>query len=99
MAHQTVADALIDYLGSRGVRHIFGVLAHTLFPIGDAIARRPEIKFVNAQHEGGAGNMDCTTITGLPGMYLRKVLTTARVRRSAEPAGGPPRTTLIVLSW
>jgi acetolactate synthase-1/2/3 large subunit len=57
MAHQTVADALIDYLGSRGVRHIFGVLAHTLFPIGDAIARRPEIKFVNAQHEGGAGNM------------------------------------------
>lgn len=57
MSQQTVADALIDYLVSRNVTQIFGVLAHTLFPIGDAIAKRPQIKFVNAQHEGGAGNM------------------------------------------
>src|SRR5258705_8483768 len=31
-------------------------------------------------------------------MCLRRMLTTARVRRSAEPAAGPPSTTLIVLS-
>jgi acetolactate synthase-1/2/3 large subunit len=57
MAQTDVADALVEYLSSRGVRNIFGVLAHTSFAIGDAIARRPSMKFVNAQHEGGAGNM------------------------------------------
>lgn len=57
MSQPTVADALIDYLISRNVTHVFGVLAHTLFPIGDAMAKRPQIRFVNAQHEGGAGNM------------------------------------------
>lgn len=57
MAQTNVADALVEYLSSRGVRNIFGVLAHTSFAIGDAIARRPHMKFINAQHEGGAGNM------------------------------------------
>ncbi|HWP23490.1 MAG TPA: thiamine pyrophosphate-binding protein, partial [Candidatus Binatia bacterium] len=57
MAQTDVADALVEYLSSRGVRNIFGVLAHTSFAIGDAIARRPHMKFVNAQHEGSAGNM------------------------------------------
>jgi acetolactate synthase-1/2/3 large subunit len=57
MAETNVADALVEYLSSRGVQKIFGVLAHTSFAIGDAIARRPHMSFVNAQHEGGAGNM------------------------------------------
>jgi acetolactate synthase-1/2/3 large subunit len=57
MAETNVADALVEYLSSRGVENIFGVLAHTSFAIGDAIARRPHMRFVNAQHEGGAGNM------------------------------------------
>jgi acetolactate synthase-1/2/3 large subunit len=57
MAETNVADALVEYLSSRGVRNIFGVLAHTSFAIGDAIAKRPHMRFVNAQHEGGAGNM------------------------------------------
>jgi acetolactate synthase-1/2/3 large subunit len=57
MAETNVADALVEYLSSRGVDKIFGVLAHTSFAIGDAIARRPHMRFVNAQHEGGAGNM------------------------------------------
>jgi acetolactate synthase I/II/III large subunit len=57
MAETNVADALVEYLGSRGVQNIFGVLAHTSFAIGDAIAKRPHMRFVNAQHEGGAGNM------------------------------------------
>jgi acetolactate synthase I/II/III large subunit len=57
MTASNVADALIEYLSARGVRDIFGVLAHTSFAIGDAIARRPHMRFVNAQHEGGAGNM------------------------------------------
>jgi len=57
MAGTNVADTLVEYLSSRGVENIFGVLAHTSFAIGDAIARRPHMRFVNAQHEGGAGNM------------------------------------------
>ena len=57
MAETNVADALVEYLSSRGVQNIFGVLAHTSFAIGDAIAKRPHMRFVNAQHEGGAGNM------------------------------------------
>ena len=57
MASINVADALVESLSSRGVENVFGVLAHTSFAIGDAIARRPHMKFINAQHEGGAGNM------------------------------------------
>jgi acetolactate synthase-1/2/3 large subunit len=57
MAGPNVADTLVEYLSSKNVRHIFGVLAHTSFAIGDAIAKRPHMRFVNAQHEGGAGNM------------------------------------------
>jgi thiamine pyrophosphate-dependent acetolactate synthase large subunit-like protein len=57
MAGANIADTLVEYLSSRGVENIFGVLAHTSFAIGDAIAKRPHMKFINAQHEGGAGNM------------------------------------------
>jgi thiamine pyrophosphate-dependent acetolactate synthase large subunit-like protein len=57
MAQTNVADTLVEYLSSKNVRHIFGVLAHASFAIGDAIAKRPHMSFVNAQHEGGAGNM------------------------------------------
>lgn len=57
MAETNIADTLVEYLSSQDVRHIFGVLAHTSFAIGDAIAKRPHMRFVNAQHEGGAGNI------------------------------------------
>jgi acetolactate synthase I/II/III large subunit len=57
MAETNIAETVIEYLSSKNVRHIFGVLAHTSFALGDAIAKRPHIRFVNSQHEGGAGNM------------------------------------------
>ena len=57
MTGPNLAETVVDYLIAQNVRHIFGVLAHTLFPFGDAIAKRPELRFINAQHEGGAGNM------------------------------------------
>ncbi|HET7007570.1 MAG TPA: thiamine pyrophosphate-binding protein [Candidatus Binatia bacterium] len=57
MPGPNLAETVVDYLISQNVRNIFGVLAHTLFPFGDAIAMRPELRFINAQHEGGAGNM------------------------------------------
>ena len=57
MTGPNLAETVVDYLIAQNVRYIFGVLAHTLFPFGDAIAKRPELRFINAQHEGGAGNM------------------------------------------
>jgi acetolactate synthase I/II/III large subunit len=57
MSETNLAETVIEYLNSRNVGHIFGVLAHTSFALGDAIAKRPQMRFVNAQHEGGAGNM------------------------------------------
>jgi len=57
MSGPNLADTVVEYLISQNVRHIFGVLAHTLFPFGDAIAKHPQLRFINAQHEGGAGNM------------------------------------------
>ena len=57
MSGPNLADTVVEYLISQNVRYIFGVLAHTLFPFGDAIAKHPQLRFINAQHEGGAGNM------------------------------------------
>ncbi|HEX9455148.1 MAG TPA: thiamine pyrophosphate-binding protein [Candidatus Binatia bacterium] len=57
MSGPSLADTVVEYLISQNVRYIFGVLAHTLFPFGDAIVKHPQLRFINAQHEGGAGNM------------------------------------------
>jgi acetolactate synthase I/II/III large subunit len=57
MAETKLAETVVEYLSSQNVRHIFGVLAHTSFELGDAIAKRSQLRFINAQHEGGAGNM------------------------------------------
>ena len=57
MGETKLAETVVEYLSSQNVRHIFGVLAHTSFELGDAIAKRPQLRFINAQHEGGAGNM------------------------------------------
>src|SRR5436190_8856578 len=57
MAETNLAEIVVEYLNSKNVRHIFGILAHTSFALGDAIAKRPHLRFINAQHEGGAGNI------------------------------------------
>lgn len=57
MAETNLAETVIDYLSSKDVRHIFGILAHTSFALGDAIAKRPRLRLIHAQHEGGAGNI------------------------------------------
>src|SRR5919106_4010648 len=57
MAETNIAETVIEYLISKNVRHIFGILAHTSFALGDAIAKRPRLRFIHPQHEGGAGNI------------------------------------------
>src|SRR4026209_950910 len=58
MPGPNLAETVVDYLIAQNVRCIFGVLAQTLFRCGEAVAERPELRFINAQHEGGAGNME-----------------------------------------
>lgn len=57
MAETNLSETVIEYLSSKNVRYIFGVLAHSSFALGDAIVKRPHLRFIQAQHEGGAGNM------------------------------------------
>ena len=52
MAETNIAETVVEYLSSQNVRHIFGVLAHTSFALGDAIAKRPHLRFINSQTRG-----------------------------------------------
>jgi len=54
MAETNLSDTVAEYLIAKNVRYIFGVLAHTSFTLADAIAKRPQLRFINTQHEGGA---------------------------------------------
>ena len=50
---QTVADTLVDVLEKIGVTHIFGLIADSLNPIGDAV-RHSKIEWIGVRHEEGA---------------------------------------------
>ncbi|MBV8106544.1 MAG: ubiquinone-dependent pyruvate dehydrogenase [Hyphomicrobiales bacterium] len=50
---QTVADTLVDALEKIGVRQIFGLIADSLNPIGDAV-RTSKIEWIGVRHEEGA---------------------------------------------
>ncbi len=72
MAETNVAETVVEYLSSKNIRHVFGILAHTSFALGDAIAKRPHMRLINAQHEGGAGNiaLGYARATGKPAVCL-----------------------------
>jgi thiamine pyrophosphate-dependent acetolactate synthase large subunit-like protein len=50
---QTVAAQLVETLEKIGVRHIFGLIADSLNPIGDVV-RRGNIEWIGVRHEEGA---------------------------------------------
>jgi pyruvate dehydrogenase (quinone) len=50
---QTVAGILVDTLEKIGVKHIFGLIADSLDPIGDAV-RQSKIEWIGVRHEEGA---------------------------------------------
>jgi pyruvate dehydrogenase (quinone) len=50
---QTVAGVLVDTLEKIGVKHIFGLIADSLNPIGDAV-RQSKIEWIGVRHEEGA---------------------------------------------
>jgi pyruvate dehydrogenase (quinone) len=49
---QTVAGILVDALEKIGVEHIFGLIADSLNPIGDAV-RQSKIEWIGVRHEEG----------------------------------------------
>ena len=54
---QTVAGLLVDTLEKIGVKHIFGLIADSLNPIGDAVATpcgQSNIEWIGVRHEEGA---------------------------------------------
>jgi pyruvate dehydrogenase (quinone) len=50
---QSVANILVDTLEKIGVTHIFGLIADSLNPIGDAV-RHSKIEWIGVRHEEGA---------------------------------------------
>jgi pyruvate dehydrogenase (quinone) len=50
---QTVATIFVDALEKIGVKHIFGLIADSLNPIGDAV-RQSKIEWIGVRHEEGA---------------------------------------------
>ena len=52
-----VADALVDYLASRGLRHVFVVPGMQIDPLVKALAKHPTVTPIIANHELAAGYM------------------------------------------
>src|SRR6202050_2872025 len=50
---QTVATILVDALEKIGVKHIFGLIADSLNPIGDVV-RQSKMEWIGVRHEEGA---------------------------------------------
>jgi pyruvate dehydrogenase (quinone) len=49
---ETVAGSLVDVLEKIGVKHIFGLIADSLNPLGDAV-RHSKIEWIGVRHEEG----------------------------------------------
>ncbi len=67
---KTVAQAMIEGLRDRGVKHVFGVPSGGWVDFMDAIRVTDGIEFVLTAHEGGAGFMADVAgrLTGVPGV-------------------------------
>ena len=53
----SVARLIVQFLSATGVRYVFGLSGHSIFPITDAFYSEPGIRFVPAMHELSAAYM------------------------------------------
>src|SRR5215813_13821432 len=53
----SVARLIVQFLRETGVRYVFGLSGHSIFPLTDALYCAPEIRFVPAMHELSAAYM------------------------------------------
>lgn len=64
----TVAEYMVQQLAAWNIRHVYGVVGDTLFPLMDALARQAAVRFVGVRHEAAAGFMASAEakLTGRP---------------------------------
>lgn len=69
------ADVIVEYLKAEGVSHVFGVVGSSILDLMDALARSPEIRYVQTQHEQAAAYMadGYARVTGRPGVCVATV--------------------------
>jgi Thiamine pyrophosphate enzyme, N-terminal TPP binding domain len=52
---QTVAGILVETLEAIGVRHVFGLIADSLNPIGDVVRQSSKVEWVGVRHGSARG--------------------------------------------
>lgn len=69
------ADIIVEYLKAEGVTHVFGVVGSSILDLMDALARSPQIRYVQTQHEQAAAYMadGYARVTGRPGVCVATV--------------------------
>jgi acetolactate synthase-1/2/3 large subunit len=69
------ADLIVEYLKAEGVAHVFGVVGSSILDLMDALARSPQIRYVQTQHEQAAAYMadGYARVTGRPGVCVATV--------------------------
>ena len=69
------ADIVIEYLKAEGVTHVFGVVGSSILDLMDSLARSPQIRYVQTQHEQAAAYMadGYARVTGRPGVCVATV--------------------------
>lgn len=68
----TVAQYFAQQLAAWGFRHVYGVIGDTLFPLMDAIAKEPRLRYIPVRHEAAAGFMASAEakLTGRPAVCI-----------------------------
>ncbi len=69
------ADIIVEYLKAEGVTHVFGVVGSSILDLMDSLARSPQIRYVQTQHEQAAAYMadGYARVTGRPGVCVATV--------------------------
>ena len=51
------ADVVVECLKAEDVTHVFGVVGSSILDLMDSLARSPQIRYVQTQHEQAAAYM------------------------------------------
>ena len=69
------ADVVVECLKAEDVTHVFGVVGSSILDLMDSLARSPQIRYVQTQHEQAAAYMadGYARVTGRPGVCVATV--------------------------
>src|SRR5439155_23808558 len=68
-------DVVVECLKAEDVTHVFGVVGSSILDLMDSLARSPQIRYVQTQHEQAAAYMadGYARVTGRPGVCVATV--------------------------